>query len=118
MEQNININGIISTCKDEYSNAMDLVKEKLVIYLEGPKVFGNEYEIGTPGFRENLKDNLKRSSAIVFDFIAVYRKYEENEEIKKILAKASNIYEALEEAIGNINEDIHKSLKQISEIEF
>lgn len=56
--------------------------------------------------------------AIIFDFVAVYKKYEVNENIKNILEKARNIYAILEEAQGNINEDVLKSLKEIRAIEF
>ena len=56
--------------------------------------------------------------AIIFDFVAVYKKYEVNENIKSILEKARNIYSILEEAQGNINEDVLKSLKEIRAIEF
>ena len=102
MEKDIKINeGLISTCNDDYLNAVSLVKEKLNIYLEEPKVFSNEYVLGTPGFKDNLRDNLKRALAI-----------------KNILEKARNIYAILEEAQGNINEDVLKSLKEIRAIEF
>ncbi|WP_415348481.1 hypothetical protein, partial [Clostridium perfringens] len=110
--------GLISTCNDDYLNAVSLVKEKLNIYLEEPKVFSNEYVLGTLGFKDNLRDNLKRALAIIFDFVAVYKKYEVNENIKNILEKARNIYAILEEAQGNINEDVLKSLKEIRAIEF
>ncbi|BDU81213.1 hypothetical protein [Clostridium perfringens] len=119
MEKDIKINeGLISTCNDDYLNAVSLVKEKLNIYLEEPKVFSNEYVLGTLGFKDNLRDNLKRALAIIFDFVAVYKKYEVNENIKNILEKARNIYAILEEAQGNINEDVLKSLKEIRAIEF
>ncbi|AMN34909.1 hypothetical protein ACSXC4_00465 [Clostridium perfringens] len=119
MEKDIKINeGLISTCNDDYLNAMSLVKEKLNIYLEEPKVFSNEYVLGTPGFKDNLRDNLKRALAIIFDFVAVYKKYEVNENIKNILEKARNIYSILEEALVNINEDVLKSLREIRAIEF
>ncbi|WP_300348387.1 hypothetical protein [Clostridium sp.] len=119
MEQNIIVNeGIINACKDDFSNTMGLVKEKLSIYLEEPKVFPNGYEIEMPGYKDNLKDNLKRSSALIFDFIAVYRKYESNEEIEKVINKASDVYSVLEEASIFASDDIHKSLKLILSIEF
>lgn len=119
MEKDIKINeGLISICNDDYLNAMSLVKEKLNIYLEEPKVFSNEYVLGTPGFKENLRDNLKRSLTIIFDFVTVYKKYEVNEKIKNILEKARNIYAILEDALLNINEDVLKSLKEIREIEY
>lgn len=119
MEKDIKINeGIILNCKDDYLNTMSLVKEKLSIYLEEPKVFSNEYVLGTPGFKDNLKDNVKRASAIIFDFIAIYKKYEENDGIKHILEKARNVYAILEESFININDDILKSLKEIRTIEF
>ena len=55
MEKDIKINeGLISTCNDDYLNAVSLVKEKLNIYLEEPKVFSNEYVLGTPGFKEEI----------------------------------------------------------------
>lgn len=119
MEQNIIVNeGIIKTCKDDLVNTMNSVKEKLSIYLEEPKVFPNGYEMGTPGYKDNLKDNLKRSSALIFDFIAIYRKYEGNEEIKNIINKASDAYAKLEEALIFATEDVHKAHKLILSIEF
>ncbi|EGT3615792.1 hypothetical protein FHH43_06000 [Clostridium perfringens] len=119
MEKNIEINkGIISTCKEEYSNAMALVKEKLAIYLDEPKVFSHEYVLGTPGFKDNLRDNIQRASAIIFDFVAVYKRYEENEDIKHILEKARNVYYILGEASININSDVLEALRRISTIEF
>ncbi len=119
MEQNILVNeGVIKSCKDDFLNAMTIVKEKLSIYLQEPKVFPNGYEMATPGYKDNLKDNLKRSSTIIFDFIAIYRKYEVNEEIKNIINKASDVYAILEEASILVNDDLHKSLKLILSIEF
>ena len=97
MEKDIKINeGLISTCNDDYLNSMSLVKRKIkYILVEEPKVFSNEYVLGTPGFKDNLRDNLKRALAIIFDFVAVYKKYEVNENIKNILEKARNIYAIL-----------------------
>lgn len=88
MEKDIKINeGLISTCNDDYLNAVSLVKEKLNIYLEEPKVFSNEYVLGTPGFKDNLRDNLKRALAIIFDFVAVYKKIRSKWKHKKHLRK-------------------------------